>query len=37
MPTFIVFKNGEKLGEVVGANSHALEALVGREVAALKA
>ncbi|KAL2044473.1 hypothetical protein N7G274_003178 [Stereocaulon virgatum] len=37
MPTFIVFKDGEKMGEVVGANPTALEALVGREVAALKA
>ncbi|KAK3174378.1 hypothetical protein OEA41_001622 [Lepraria neglecta] len=37
MPTFIVFKNGEKVGEVVGANAKALEGLVGREVAALKA
>ena len=31
MPTFIVFKNGEKVGEVVGANPKALEALVERE------
>ena len=37
MPTFIVFKDGEKVGEVVGANAKALEALVAREVTALKA
>ena len=37
MPTFIVFKDGEKVGEVVGANAKALEGLVGREVTALKA
>ena len=35
MPTFIVFKDGEKVGEVVGANQKALEALVGKEVEAL--
>ena len=33
MPTFMVFRNGEKVGEVVGANQKALEALVQREVA----
>ena len=32
MPTFMVFKNGEKVGEVVGANQKALEALVEKEV-----
>lgn len=37
MPTFIVFKDGEKVGEVVGANAKALEGLVAREVTALKA
>ena len=31
MPTFMVFKNGEKVGEVVGANQKALEALVEKE------
>ena len=28
MPTFLLFKNGEKVGEVVGANKQALEAAV---------
>ena len=28
MPTFFVFKNGEKVGEVVGANEKSLDALV---------
>ncbi|KAJ9632462.1 thioredoxin trx1 [Taxawa tesnikishii (nom. ined.)] len=28
MPTFILFKNGEKVGEVVGANPKALEAAI---------
>ena len=28
MPTFLLFKNGEKVGEVVGANKPALEAAV---------
>jgi len=28
MPTFIIFKNGEKVGEVVGANTKALEAAI---------
>ena len=32
MPTFIVFRNGDKVGEVVGANQKALEALVEKEV-----
>ena len=31
MPTFMVFKNGEKVGEVVGANQVALQALVEKE------
>jgi thioredoxin 1 len=28
MPTFLLFKNGEKVGEVVGANEKALEAAI---------
>ncbi|KAI9732176.1 MAG: Cytoplasmic thioredoxin isoenzyme 2 [Cirrosporium novae-zelandiae] len=28
MPTFMLFKNGEKVGEVVGANANALEAAI---------
>ena len=28
MPTFVLFKNGEKVGEVVGANPKALEAAI---------
>ena len=28
MPTFLVFKDGEKIGEVVGANAKAIEAAV---------
>jgi thioredoxin 1 len=28
MPTFLVFKNGEKVAEVVGANPKALEAAI---------
>lgn len=32
MPTFVVFKDGEKVGEVVGANQKALEALVEKEL-----
>lgn len=28
MPTFVIFKDGEKVGEVVGANAKALEAAV---------
>lgn len=28
MPTFLFFKNGEKVGEVVGANPKALEAAI---------
>ncbi|KAL9098486.1 MAG: hypothetical protein Q9163_005860 [Psora crenata] len=28
MPTFVVFKNGEKINEVVGANPKAIEAAV---------
>ncbi len=31
MPTFMVFRGGEKVGEVVGANEKALEALVQKE------
>ena len=32
MPTFMVFRDGEKVGEVVGANRQALEGLVAKEV-----
>ena len=32
MPTFYVFKNGDKVNEVVGANQKALEAMVQKEV-----
>ena len=32
MPTFMVFKKGEKVGEVVGANEKALLALVQKEL-----
>ncbi len=28
MPTFVLFKNGDKVGEVVGANPKALEAAI---------
>jgi thioredoxin 1 len=28
MPTFVLFKDGEKVGEVVGANPKALEAAI---------
>jgi thioredoxin 1 len=28
MPTFLIFKNGEKVGEVVGANPPALKAAI---------
>lgn len=28
MPTFFLFKNGEKIGDVVGANPTALEAAI---------
>lgn len=28
MPTFLIFKDGEKVGEVVGANPKALEAAI---------
>ena len=31
MPTFMVFRGGEKVGEVVGANEKALDALVEKE------
>ncbi|KAB8233004.1 hypothetical protein ETB97_002134 [Aspergillus alliaceus] len=33
MPTFILFKNGEKIGDVVGANPQALEAGIKNLVA----
>jgi len=32
MPTFMIFKNGEKVGEVVGANPKALEAAIKKEL-----
>jgi thioredoxin 1 len=32
MPTFLLFKNGEKVGEVVGANPNALKAAIEKEV-----
>ena len=28
MPTFLIFKNGEKVGEVVGANERAIKAAI---------
>lgn len=33
MPTFIIFKNGEKVGEIVGANPPALKAAIEKAVA----
>ena len=32
MPTFLLFKDGEKVGEVVGANPSALEAAIKNNV-----
>lgn len=32
MPTFLLFKNGEKIGEVVGANPKALEAAIQQHI-----
>jgi thioredoxin 1 len=32
MPTFLIFKDGEKAGEVVGANKVALEAAIKEAV-----
>ena len=32
MPTFVLFKKGEKVGEVVGANEKALEAAIKKAV-----
>lgn len=32
MPTFLLFKDGEKVGEVVGANPKALQAAIEKEV-----
>lgn len=32
MPTFMLFKNGEKVGEVVGANPKALEAAIQKDL-----
>jgi len=32
MPTFLLFKNGEKVGEVVGANPAALETAIKNNV-----
>ena len=34
IPTFYVFKGGEKVGNVVGANGNALKALEVRELGA---
>jgi len=34
MPTFVLFKGGEKVGEVVGANPKVLEAAIEKQVAA---
>lgn len=34
MPTFLILKNGEPVGEVVGANQRALEAAVRKEIEA---
>jgi thioredoxin 1 len=33
MPTFVLFKDGEKVGEVVGANPKALEAAIEKNYA----
>lgn len=32
MPTFLLFKDGERVGEVVGANKKALEAAIEKAV-----
>lgn len=32
MPTFLLFKNGERVGEVVGANPKALEAAISSNI-----
>ena len=32
MPTFLLFKNGEKVGEVVGANPVALESAIKKNL-----
>lgn len=32
MPTFLLFRDGEKVAEVVGANAKALEAAIAKEV-----
>lgn len=34
MPTFLLFKDGERVGEVVGANPKALEAAIQKQVGA---
>ena len=36
MPTFMLFKNGEKVSEVVGANAKAVEAAIEKEIRGLK-
>lgn len=33
MPTFLVFKDGEKVGEVVGANPNAIKAAIEKHSA----
>ncbi len=32
MPTFLVFKNGQKVGEIVGANANAVEAAIKKHL-----
>ena len=32
MPTFMIFKDGEKIGEIVGANEPALAAFVQKQI-----
>jgi thioredoxin 1 len=33
MPTFIIFKNGEKVGEIIGANPRELKQAIGKATA----